>query len=257
MDDWRGFLAMEPNGCFVAEWNGERAGTATTIVYGPDLAWIGMVLVHPDFRRRGIGEALLQHCITYLHKCGVRTIKLDATPLGKKVYDNLGFRDELSLTRWECVRLVSGILKTHSKIREWRKNDLSPIDQFDAPAFGVSRLPLLQSLAKRSRYALVKESVASEICGYGMVRTGSCATYLGPISATSAATGKDIVEALLSRCNGERIFWDIPDDNAAAVDLAREYGFAPQRPLVRMYLGANSAPCIPDQQFALAGPEVG
>src|SRR5256885_742127 len=60
--DWRRFLAMEPAGCFVAEWDGLPAGTATTITYGFDLAWIGMVLVHPDYRRRGIGNALLGGC---------------------------------------------------------------------------------------------------------------------------------------------------------------------------------------------------
>ena len=66
MTDWRRFMALEPKGCFIAEWNGEPAGTATTTCYGKDLAWIGMVLVHPDFRRRGLGNALLDHCITYL-----------------------------------------------------------------------------------------------------------------------------------------------------------------------------------------------
>ena len=35
--DWRRFLKLEPNGCFVALWNGERAGTITTINYGKKL----------------------------------------------------------------------------------------------------------------------------------------------------------------------------------------------------------------------------
>jgi len=45
--DWERFLTLQPDGCFVAEWNGTRAGTAATTIYGSDLAWIGMVLVHP------------------------------------------------------------------------------------------------------------------------------------------------------------------------------------------------------------------
>src|SRR5215510_8173248 len=90
--DWERFLALEPNGCFLAEWNGAPAGTATTTVYGTELAWIGMVLVHPDYRRRGIGRALLEHCIEHLREREVRCIKLDATPAGKKVYDGLGFK---------------------------------------------------------------------------------------------------------------------------------------------------------------------
>jgi GNAT superfamily N-acetyltransferase len=52
------------------------AGTATTIGYGTDLAWIGMVLVHPDHRRHGVGRALLAHCIAFLRERRIRSIKL-------------------------------------------------------------------------------------------------------------------------------------------------------------------------------------
>jgi len=83
-DDWERFLALEPDGCFLAECNGAPAGTATTLVYGPDLAWIGMALVHPDYRRRGIGRALLERCLEHLRVREVRCVKLDATPLGKR-----------------------------------------------------------------------------------------------------------------------------------------------------------------------------
>src|SRR5690349_9273722 len=90
--DWRRFLELDPKGCFVAELNGELAGkmppvpvgTATTTRYENKIAWIGMVLVHPEQRRHGIGRGLLLHCIEYLKNSGVRCIKLDATPLGKK-----------------------------------------------------------------------------------------------------------------------------------------------------------------------------
>ena len=44
MEDWERFLSAEPDGCFLAEWNGASAGTATTTVYERELAWIGMVL---------------------------------------------------------------------------------------------------------------------------------------------------------------------------------------------------------------------
>ncbi len=82
-------------------------------------------------------------------------------------------------------------------------------------------------------------------------------SYLGPVAATSTEAGLSLVEALVSRCEGETIYWDIPDANTAAVEWARQQGFILQRPLIRMYLGENPAPSDARKQFAIAGPEVG
>src|SRR5215213_5752134 len=75
--DWAGYLDFEPNGCFVAELHGKVVGTATTITYGKCCGWVGMVLVHPEQRRGGIGTELLNHSIEYLRWRNVQCIKLD------------------------------------------------------------------------------------------------------------------------------------------------------------------------------------
>ena len=79
LEDWQRFLTTEPAGCFVALRNGVPVGTIVTTVYGSELAWIGMLLVHPDYRSRGIGKTLLEGCIKYLQERKVRCIKLDAS----------------------------------------------------------------------------------------------------------------------------------------------------------------------------------
>ena len=99
--DWRRFLRLNPEGCFVGLIDGQAAGTITTTVYERRLAWIGMVLVHPSFRRRGLGSAMLCHALDYLNRRGVQTVKLDATDAGRKVYEPLGFVDEVPMERLE------------------------------------------------------------------------------------------------------------------------------------------------------------
>ena len=81
--DWERFLTASPGGCFVAELDGEVCGTATTISYEGRFAWVGMVLVDPEFRGRGLGAKLLARAIEHLDAGKVSTIKLDSTPLGK------------------------------------------------------------------------------------------------------------------------------------------------------------------------------
>ena len=256
LGDWRRFLEMEPEGCFLAEWNGSPAGTATTLRYASDVAWVGMVLVHPEHRRRGIGRALLIHCIAWLQARRMRCIKLVATPAGKQVYDILGFKSEWMLVRWEHAGLQVA-KPADARVRPWRASDLRVIAPLDTSAFGVSREKLVEALASQSRFALVLETVRGRVAGYGFMRPGSRATYLGPIAAASDEVGLQLVEALLTNITGERVFWDIPDANTAAGDWARQHGFTQQRMLTRMHLGENTGPGNPRQQFALAGPEVG
>jgi GNAT superfamily N-acetyltransferase len=252
--DWERFLAAAPDGCFLAEWDGAPAGTATTIIYSSTVAWIGMVLVHPIYRRRGVGRALLARCIEYLRERGVRCIKLDATPAGKQVYDGLGFKDEWTLTRWEHAG-AHWRADSPPGIRECR--DIDTVEPLDAIAFGISRRRMLEPLMKQSRCALVCEAERDKVVSYGLLRDGSNALYLGPLVAVSDGAGVRLANGLLARAADRKIFWDIPDQNVAAVAHAKKLGFTPQRTLTRMYLGENAAPGNPLLQFAIAGPEVG
>ncbi len=173
LGDWERFLAIEPTGCFLAEWNGTCAGTATSIVYGPELGWIGMVLVHPEFQRRGIGRALLQHCIELLRGRGVQCIKLDATPLGRTVYRGLRFQDEWTLKRWSRPPATPQVTALDASLRAWRAADEQILGPLDASAFGVSRQRLLAALASQSRCAVVLEPEPGRPAGFGMLRPGS------------------------------------------------------------------------------------
>src|SRR5215468_10104666 len=76
--DWQRFLAMEPAGCFVAEWDGRPVGTTVTCILG-SVAWVAMVLVDPEFRGKGIGKALMTHALDFLESQSVPSIRLDAT----------------------------------------------------------------------------------------------------------------------------------------------------------------------------------
>jgi ribosomal protein S18 acetylase RimI-like enzyme len=255
--DWQRFLRMEPRGCFLAEWAGAPAGTATTVVYGLDLAWIGMVLVHPEYRRRGVGGGLLLTCIRHLQARGVRCIKLDATPEGRPVYERLGFREEWTLRRWESDLSIQARRAPDSQIRVWTEVGAPQFDLLDSRAFGASRRELMMALAGESCCGLAYESRTGGPAGCGLLRQGARAFYLGPISATSAQAGIAMVEALIGQRRAGRVFWDIPDANSAAVGWAEQHGFRVQRTLTRMSLGDNRTPGNPREQFALAGPEMG
>ena len=256
MQDWARLLALSPEGCFIAEWNGTAAGTATTICYGQELGWIGMLLVHPDFRRRGIGRSLLDRCLEYLRGCDVGCIKLDATSEGKLLYDRLGFQEEWPLTRWECHHFQRPTSVAGTEVRPYTNADAEPVEQLDRKAFGAPRPELSQSLFAGECERLVHQTNRG-ITGYVTLREGARALYLGPLVASSSSSGDLLINTLLFRATGNAIFWDIPDANAAAVAFAQELGFTAQRHLVRMFLGPNKCPGTPQHCFAIADPAVG
>jgi GNAT superfamily N-acetyltransferase len=257
LSDWERFLALEPDGCFLAEWEGAPAGTATTAVYASTLAWIGMVLVHPDRRRLGIGRALLQHCIHTVRDRGVRCVKLDATPAGQPVYEGLGFRAEWTLTRW--MGFPSSLLSRagNSRVRPWRVEDGASVDSLDARVFGVSRRRLFDALIPQCLAVRVVEDPADCLQGFGVLRPGSRALYLGPVIAASQQAAVVLVESLLHHADGRQVYWDLPDQNRPLVQWGERHGFSRQRPLTRMVLGTNTSPGLPFGQIALSGPETG
>ena len=76
--DWLRFLALEPEGCFVAEWDGRPVGTTVTTVLGA-VGWIAMVLVDEVVRGQGFGTRLVEHAVTYLRQ-RARSPPCDWTP---------------------------------------------------------------------------------------------------------------------------------------------------------------------------------
>jgi GNAT superfamily N-acetyltransferase len=252
--DWERFLALAPQGCFLAETEGQPAGTATTTAYGKRLAWIGMVLVDPSFRRRGIGTALLEAAIGHLRdRANVTCIRLDATPEGRPLYEGLGFVAEWDLHRW--VRDGSLPLEENGQGPAEPREDPLPASALalDLAAFGADRSLLLESLRTGSADALVLPDGS-----FGFRRAGERAHYLGPVTAATSDSGLALTERLISRCPRDRpLFWDLPESNEAATALAVRLGFVPARVLTRMRLGEDTAPQDPIRTFGLAEPGLG
>ena len=258
--DWERFLRMEPNGCFLAEWKNKPAGTATTIIYENKVAWLGMVLVHPDYRRKGIGRALLLKCIEYLERLQIPSIKLDATPEGRPVYEKLGFKPEWNLSRWERPSNgVSGkpVLK---ETTPFSPEELKPLHQLDDQAFGVSRNHLLLEFRLQNPPFIKTTQNAENTNAFGFIRRGDIALQMGPIVASSDEAFQQLIENIAHeklQDRSSRFFWDIPDQNKTATNWAKQNGFRIQRTLTRMYLGSNNTPGNPLMQYAIASPELG
>jgi GNAT superfamily N-acetyltransferase len=249
--DWERFLRASPQGCFVAESEGEVLGTVATIPYQGRFAWIGMVLVDPASRGQGVGTKLLEKAIEYLDGCGIPSMKLDATPQGKPIYEKLGFVSEYELERWKLHRPPApGATDGGGAVTK------ETLDQ-DREVFGADRSSLLQSIALEHPGFVLQFRSEGKLAGYCFGRGGALADHLGPWVAQEETAARGLLDEFLLHSPRENVFVDAMKLSPWAIKLVRERGFQFSRTLTRMYRGRNDFPGRPELQGAILGPEFG
>jgi creatinine amidohydrolase/Fe(II)-dependent formamide hydrolase-like protein/ribosomal protein S18 acetylase RimI-like enzyme len=255
--EWELFLRANPDACFVTVHNGLVVGTVTAITYGGALSWISMVLVDPAQRRRGIGTLMLRTALDAL--AGVATVKLDATPAGKQVYDKLGFRDEYRLSRQATAALAPVAPPAGAaRCRPMRDEDLAAVIELDRRAFGLPRPELIRSFRNLApACAWVAEDGQGGLSGFVLGRPGVNAEQVGPLSAVDGAVAQALAAAAFSTLAGRAVLIDATLDDPAWLAWLASLGFAEQRPFIRMLRGEAAHSGEAALRFAVAGPEFG
>jgi len=249
--DWARFLSASPERCFVAEYRGDIIGTSATIIYEGRFAWIGMVIVDKQYRGQGIGTALLERAISFLDSQRVPTMKLDATPQGKPLYEKFGFISEYEIERWMLNRTAK---------ENALKNGPTSIEDvllIDREVFGADRSGLLRSLAQEAPHLTLVDQQDGKITGYSFGRLGSRADHMGPWVAHNEDVAERLLNLFLLRSSRELIFVDCLRLNPWAVPLVKARGFELSRPLIRMFRGTNTYAGQIRLLCASLGPEFG
>ena len=229
--DWLRLLQCPPGGCFGAFLDGRLIGTVTTVVYGRELAWIGMMLVDSEYRRRGLGTRLMQTALKYLQRIGVNSVKLDATPAGRPLYESLGFRSEGLIERWEG-RGRPGVKKNGLA---WNEGLRLAVYAFDQRAFGADRTWMLASLIADSPVApLVAMTPDGQLEGFALARPGRQAFYIGPVAARSRETALVLLDEILGRLAGKKVTLDFNTGFGPGSEVPAVRGLVKQRELTQM-----------------------
>ncbi|MEO3474949.1 GNAT family N-acetyltransferase [Roseomonas sp. CAU 1739] len=222
------------------------AATAAFIRYGGDLAWISMVLVRPDQRRRGHAKTLMRWAVDSLN--GMGCAALDATPAGREVYRQLGFRDLWGFARWSLPEP----LPAAPGVRPLAEDDWPAVLALDAAAFGAPRAALLRDFAARLPQAAV---MATDGSGFALARDGARGPQIGPVVAPDDATARALIAAARNALPGAAVI-DLTDARHGLAGWLARHGGSAQRPFTRMALGADT-PGEPMRFAAVAGPEFG
>jgi GNAT superfamily N-acetyltransferase len=252
--DWARLIAVEPNGCFMTNYDGRDVGTVTTTGYEKRFGWVGMFLIHPEMRRMGIGTKLLMHGIEYLETKEISAVRLDATATGRQLYKKIGFVDEYLLERRQGIAEALDIPSSLQIVT----GSIEQICAYDAPIFGADRSRVLKLLAIDSvDHPVVALDSDGGIRGYIMVRRGANCHYIGPWVADDADIAQSLWRWALARIQHKPFFVDVSLANPDVDAIVPKGIFPVQRQLVCMVRGKNRYPGCPQRVYGIAGPEMG
>ncbi|WP_175151414.1 GNAT family N-acetyltransferase [Paraburkholderia ultramafica] len=243
------FQAADPGGFLVGELHGEPVGSISAVAYDEDFGFIGLYIVKPDFRGRGLGLRIWRHAMAYL---GERNIGLDGVVAQQANYRKSGFQLAHRNIRFQGIARGA---------QSAAISDLSavPFDQlaaYDRQWFPAPRSSFLSTWIAQPDVVALTAIREDRIRGYGVLRNCRHGRKIGPLFADDERTAEGLFSALLSRCPGEMVSIDVPESNAAAIAMAERYGMASTFETARMY--TKAPPAIPMARvFGITSFELG
>lgn len=224
--DRREITSIMESGSFFGhiDHSGNLVSSAAVMVYGPELASIGMVIVSPEFRRMGLGSEVMKKCLSVSRQ--VKCRMLVSTEEGQYLYRSIGFRKAGSIVKVISPRRS----RSNANVPAWLKisklsySSLPEIGRFDAKAFGVGRERFLTMRLGQAAEAYEARSHGGELLGYAMSIGGSINLLAGPVAAVSDEVALTLLEKLIEKHHGP-VRIDVPSEHAAWVNSLQHLGF--------------------------------
>lgn len=251
-EDFERLLSYEPEGCFIAESEGQPVGIVTTTSY-VELGYIGNVIVKEQFRERDIGQRLVKNALEHLIRIGVKTIHLTSYIDTIGFYEKLGFEPEFPISSMSVDTKGFGFLDHHV----WKESDVDKILQLDRTYFGGDRSRIIRRMMADFPDLLLTSKGTS----FGYIAT-SCtekSCEIGPliVELGDAEAAERLLRGVLGVVSADlaRIF--VPHSNDSAIELADSLGFKEDFRTMRMFHGQPNTVERKEGIFAIGALEKG
>ncbi len=202
--------------------DGRMAGIGTGIVHG-DVAWLGHIIVHPDFRNRGLGGIITKALVENMHAMHCKTIYLIATELGEPVYKKLGFETETEYVFFKDLRKNID-WSASPEVVPYNPSHKDQIAAIDKMVSSEDRMFHLERFLATG-FVHVTENLVD---GFYLPDFGD-----GLILATRLNAGLDLMRLRLAAKDNA----SFPIDNISALNFMQENNFVEFRKAKRMRLG--------------------
>jgi len=233
------YLRWQPDGVWKLDLDGALAGMVTVLRQG-SVGFVGCMAVDPARQGAGLGRRLLEHAHREARRAGIVTFLLEATPAGELLYRRLGYVVEHESMIFARPGATAAAAPTFAAA------DRRDIVALDREATGCDRAVMIASLIDEFGGAVIRDG--ERLAAYAVV----AGDRLGPVIASTAASGRALVERFAPGCATAVASLA----NPAAVAALTASGFTEASPLRRMRLGPPIA-ARPGWIWTLASPGAG
>ena len=224
--------------------DGLPVGVGEVIRFGTT-AWLGNIIVHPDYQRQGLGQTLTKYGINHANSLGITQIWLLATAQGAPVYRRLGFLDQ---GRYLFIKTGIPLEQAGSnKLRRIKKQDHPQVFNLDQLASGEDRSQMLSPFLSDGMVTTSTEN--KSITGFYLPRLGD--------GLTIATNTEDGLALLTRRQSSGKSYLVIPEANVWLCHYLSHRQYTVFRTAQLMVLGAEKKPWRPEMIFNRIGGYAG
>jgi len=195
-----GLLLAAGTGYGIDDPDGGLVTACVVTEYGPrerpELGAIGMVLVAERHARQGVGRRLMRHVVAEM---GTTPLALHATPYGRPLYEELGFK-VTGRAEMVCGQFTPGGPEPGVFTRPATAEDLTAILRVDEEVFGADRTHIITRLPAFSDQLRVAEE-NGRIIGYASAWPNMNNHVVGPLIARDTETAKALIASLAAHAD--------------------------------------------------------
>lgn len=250
--DWKTLLAMGEGR--VAAVEGAVVGVGMRWLWGERGATVGLVIVNPAFRERGIGRSLLEALCAGLDR---RAVLLHAAGIIHGFYGSMGFERIGEIHQYEGKALQAPLmpLPEDTRLRPGGRNDMQLLVEMDERAGGVVREKLIQAWLRHSIGTVVLDHPDGPQ-GFAILRRFGRGATIGPVIAPCPMAAKAMIAHLAGLVTGRTLRLDV-HAHGELEEWLPGLGLSRVADAAVLFRGTPYSPVRPFLSFALADKAIG
>ena len=248
VNEWKRYIEWSGSGAY-AMVHRVSVIAATTLIfrYGTDRAWIGAVITNPRFQRQGLASQLMETALTELKRNKVREIMLDATAMGRPLYEKFGFRAAYSVDIFSTVAHP----QPDPTAERYQPTYLNDILALDRQVFGADRSRVIKAMLED--YPAWVDTENGVLQGYIIGKTRDAENvHLGPWIHQHPEGAEKLLQTALHHLKERKVRIDVSERNPAGQEIVKRYGAERLRSTTRMILGDSEPTIQHDHYYAKA-----